>query len=593
MPINNFKQDETTSSVVKIKTVSRLLKYLYDYKKQVLLTLFLMIVIIGVTIINPLIMKIAIDDYVKIGDSASLVKLLIIALVLNFVMVFALRWRIRVMAKVTNHVLLTIRQTLYNHLQKLSFSFFDERPVGKLLARVIGDVNSLKELYHQSVVTLIPDFLTLLVALVLMLVINTKLALAALILLPLLILGVYIVEVRAHKRWQKFKNKQSNLNAFTHESISGIKVIKSFTAEEDAQNILRRITNDIKTSFTKAIRLNNFFWPMVEMSWGFGTIAVFVIGIYLVGRKQITPGTILAFSTYIAYFWRPIMNLSNFYNQLIANIAGAERIFEILDTKPDIIDKDNAKILPEIKGDVEFKDVLFSYDNENIVLDNISFNVEKGETIALVGPTGAGKTTLTNVITRFYDIQSGKILIDGNDIMDVTLDSLRKQMGIMTQDTFLFSGTIMDNIRYGKLDASDEEVIQAAKTVMAHNFIINFEDGYNTKINEKGARLSTGQKQLIAFARTILSNPRILILDEATSSIDTKTERLIQKGIDKILEGRTSFVVAHRLSTIKKADRIFVIDDGIIKESGNHDELMEAKGIYYSMYMSQKQSLSY
>ena len=319
---------------------------------------------------------------------------------------------------------------------------------------------------------------------------------------------------------------------------------------------------------------------------------MYYVAVKLLGIDGEGVGTLIAFSMYIHMFWRPIMNLSNFYNQLITNISGAERIFDILDTKPDIADDLSVADLPEIQGEVTFDRVSFAYDADTQVLNDVSFRIKPGETIALVGPTGAGKTTIVNLISRFYDIQQGKIYLDGYNIKDVSIESLRQQMGVMTQDNFLFSGTIADNIRYGKLDATDEEVIAAAKAVNAHDFIMKLEKGYETELKERGAGLSIGQRQLLAFARTMVSSPKILILDEATSSIDTHTELLVQQGIEALLKGRTSFVIAHRLSTIRKADRIFVIDDGGIQEEGSSDELLSKKGLYYNLYMAQFKNLS-
>lgn len=325
----------------------------------------------------------------------------------------------------------------------------------------------------------------------------------------------------------------------------------------------------------------------VSSTGGGGMVLIYWYGIRLVSTNTITIGLLVAFVSYISMFWQPIMNISNFYNTLVTNLAGAERIFEIMDIKPDIEDDEAAKTMPQIEGVVSFKNVTFGYDEERSVLNDINFDVTPGQTIALIGPTGAGKTSIVNLICRFYDTNEGEVTIDGCNVKDVTLESLRSQLGVMSQDTFLFSASIKENIGYGKLDATEEEIMQAAKAVHAHDFIMKFENGYDTCINERGSRLSAGQRQLIAFARALLANPRILILDEATASIDTNTERLVQKGIEKLLKGRTSFIIAHRLSTIRKADRIFVIDDGIIKEDGTHEQLMEAKGLYYDLYMSQ------
>jgi ATP-binding cassette subfamily B protein len=487
---------------------------------------------------------------------------------------------------------LDIRHQLYTHIQKLSFSFFDNRPVGKILARVIGDVNSLQDLFNNSVTNFIPDLLNLICVTVIMLAMNYKLALATMCILPFLIVGMSFIETFSRRRWQKFRKKSSNLNAYTHESFSGIRVTQSFAEEKKQGKSYENMVKDWMGSFVDAVRLNDAFWPMTELSWGIGSVVVFVFSVDLIKKGDLTVGTLVAFLMYIGMFWRPIMNISNFYNTLITNLTSAERIFEILSIEPDIVSINEEAKMPKIKGKVEFKNVTFAYDEDQTVLNNVSFKINPGETIALVGPTGAGKTTIVNLISRFYDTPKGEVLIDGINVKDVNLESLRSQMGIMLQDTFLFSTTIMENIRYGKLDATDEEVIEAAKAVNAHEFIMKFEKAYQTEVSERGSRLSVGQRQLISFARALLANPRILILDEATSNIDTFTERLVQRGIQKLLHGRTAFVIAHRLSTIRDCDKIMVIDDGVIAEAGTHDELMKLKGRYYELYVSQYKFLS-
>ena len=355
------------------------------------------------------------------------------------------------------------------------------------------------------------------------------------------------------------------------------------------QKVFYQLTDAHRKGFVDAVVVADGFGPVVEITWGLGGFLLYFIGIRIMGVEAVGIGTFLAFSTYIAMFWSPIRNLSNFYNKLTTNISAAERIFEIMDTEADIADAPDAEILPAIKGAVEFSHVSFAYGDEpdRMILKDVNFKVKPGETIALVGPTGAGKTTIVNLIRRFYAGSQGAVHTDGMDVRKVTLESLRSQLGIMTQDNFLFSGTIRDNIRYGRLDATDEEIQAAAKAVNAHEFIMEMEKGYDTVISERGAGLSIGQRQLLAFARTMVSRPGILILDEATSSIDTHTEILVQKGIDALLKGRTSFIIAHRLSTIRKADRIFVIDQGNILEEGSHEELLAMKGAYWRLYRSQ------
>lgn len=587
MPINAIKDDEQTVETGKIKTLLRLFKYLLSYSKEIIGVLFIMAYCVAVNLLNPLIVESAIDNYISKSNYLGLAKLLSFAIIINIIMILGIKLRMYVMSKVCNKILVTIRQELYTHIQTLDFHFFDSRPTGKILARIIGDINSLKDVLGNCVTTLIPDFIMICAVVGIMFVKSVPLTLASLCSLPLMMVGMFIIQTFSHKRWQVYRKKSSNLNAFVHEDMAGMRIIKSFSAEDETKETFDELADEVRGSFLHAVRLNDAFGSVIDLCWGIGCAALYYVGIVVIGTDTVSIGTLMAFGTYISMFWRPIMNLSNFYNQIITNIAGAERIFEILDTPSAINDGENVQELSNIEGEVIFKNVTFSYDDNVKVLNNVSFRITPGETIALVGPTGAGKTTIVNLISRFYDTQDGAVLIDGNDVRDVTIESLRSQMGIMTQDNFLFSGTVKDNIRYGKLDATDEDIIEAAKAVGAHDFIMKLENGYDTKLSERGGGLSIGQRQLLAFARTMVSMPKILILDEATSSIDTKTEILVQQGIEHLLKGRTSFVIAHRLSTIQKADRIFVVDDGRIIEEGNSEELLAKKGAYYNLYMSQ------
>ncbi len=573
MAVNATRTDEQVQTVSKRRTLARMFYYLLAYKKQVVAVLTIMLVSVVITLINPLIIQQAIDVYIAGEDWHGLKRLGIVAVLLNLTLVLLVKMRMYIMAKVSNEVLLTIREELYTHIQTLSFQFFDSRPTGKILARIIGDVNSLKEVLSNSVTTLIPDFITILSVVGIMFVKNWKLAAAALSSLPLMILGVAFVQSKSHIRWQIHRKKGSNMNAFVHEDISGMYVVQSFGAEQETKQIFEELLQEHKDSFVDAVRYADAFGPIVDFCWGLGTMVLYFFGVNMILDGMLQVGTLIAFGTYISMFWRPVMNLSNFYNQLVTNIAGAERIFEILDTKPDLTDGETACEMPEITGAVSFRHVTFSYEKEKEVLKDVSFEIEPGQTVALIGPTGAGKSTIVNLICRFYDIQHGQVCIDGRDVKSVTIESLRSQMGIMTQDVFLFSGTIRENIRYGRLEASEEEIIRAAKAVHAHEFIMKMEKGYDTELKERGAGLSAGQRQLLAFARTMLSEPKILILDEATSSIDTHTELLVQKGIEALLKGRTSFVIAHRLSTIQNADRIFRVDNGGILELNSFEEI--------------------
>ncbi|MBP1754934.1 MAG: yknV [Firmicutes bacterium] len=591
MSVNAIKEDEYSKNVSKKTTLIRLFSYMLAYKGPIIAVILIMLTTVSISIVNPLIIDRAIDVYIANKDMKGLFRLGLFALGLNIAFVLLVKLRMLLMAKVSNNVLLTIRQELYTHIQKLSFSFFDSRPTGKILARIIGDVNSLKDVLSNSVTTLIPDFVTVIAVVIIMVVLNWKLAIASLISLPFMAFGLWYIQTRSHKRWRIHRKKSSNLNAFIHEDLSGMRIIQSFTAEDETSETFDELLEEHRSSFVNAIVLNDAFGSVIDFSWGVGSISMYFVAVKLLGIDAGNVGTLMAFAMYITMFWHPIMNLSNFYNQIITNITGAERIFDILDTEPDITDVDSVAELPEIKGEVTFDHVSFAYDADTQVLNDVSFRIKPGETIALVGPTGAGKTTIVNLISRFYDIQQGNLYIDGYNIKEVSIESLRRQMGIMTQDNFLFSGTVADNIRYGKLDATDEEIIAAAKAVNAHDFIMKLEKGYETELKERGAGLSIGQRQLLAFARTMVSMPKILILDEATSSIDTHTELLVQHGIEALLKGRTSFVIAHRLSTIRKADRIFVIDDGCIQEEGSSEELLAKKGQYYNLYMSQFKNL--
>lgn len=590
MAVNSFREDEQMKNTQKKQIILRLFSYMNKYKLAVFGVLCCMGVTVAIKLINPLLIETAIDDHVAENDMKGLMLIGLIAVIINVLYFILIKVRMYTMSVISNKILLDIRQELYEHIQKLSFKFFDSRPTGKILARIIGDVNSLKEVLTNAVTTLIPDFITVVGVVIIMAVKDWKLTIAALCSLPFMVAGVFFIQSTGHKRWQIHRKKTSNLNAYVHEEIAGMSVVQSFSAEDETYDVLCDLTDQNRDSFINACARSDMFGPTVDFCWGIGTMMLYLVGVKFIGAPKVSVGLLMAFGTYINMFWNPIMNLSNFYNQVVTNLSAAERIFDIMDTKPDIASENDAVELPPIKGEVKFEDVSFIYDKgtpaETRVLENVSFTIKPGETIALVGPTGAGKTTIVNLISRFYDIDSGKIFIDGYDLAEVSLESLRRQMGIMTQDNFIFHGTVRDNIMYGKLDASEEEMIAAAKAVNAHDFIMKLENGYDTVLKEKGAGLSIGQRQLIAFARTMISDPKILILDEATSSIDTHTEILVQKGIEALLKGRTSFVIAHRLSTIQNADRIFVINGGGIMEQGTPKQLLEKKGAYYDLYMA-------
>ena len=584
--MNSYKIDEQQVKKSNFETMPRLFKYLFKYKGRIFIVLLMMAFGTVVDLVNPLLNERAIDNYIIPGNVPGLIRIVIIGAVLNLLAVGAIKLRMFVMAKTSNKVIQEIRQQLYDHIQTLDLAFFDSRPSGKILARIIGDTNSLKDIIENAVTTFIPNIITVIAVSIIMFVKNWKLALAALCSTPFLIAGVFLISIMAEKHWKAKRQKSSNMNAFINEDLSGIKIIQSFQAEKETDKTFQELVWDDRKEFIRAVRWCDGFGSWIDLCWSVGTAGLYLCGILILGIDNVSIGTYIAFGSYVGMFWQPIMNLSNFYNQFINAASGAERIFEIMDTKQTICDKQDAIEVDDIKGEVNFKNVTFGYD-EVKVLKDVSFDVKAGETIALVGPTGAGKSTIVNLISRFYDIDSGELLIDGKNIKDIKLESLRTKMGVMTQDNYIFSGTIRENIMYGKLDATEEEMIAAAKAVHAHDFICKLEKGYDTPLTARGGELSNGQRQLLAFARTMLSNPRILILDEATSSIDTKTELLVQDGIPSMLKGRTSFVIAHRLSTIQNADRIFVVDKQGILESGTPAELMAKKGEYYKLRQAQ------
>lgn len=589
MARNKFDVDEELEAQFNWKHVKRIMTYVKPFKAKIAVTVLLMLVSSIASLTGPYLIKVAIDSKIPQGDIKGMAVLSALLLMTLVVTGVCLNLRIKAMSFVGQSIIRNIRSDLFKHLQKLPFTYYDSRPHGKILVRVVNYVNSLSDLLSNGIINLITDLFSLIFIIGFMLFIDVKLTLICLAGLPILILGIFLIKNAQRKAFQALSRKQSNMNAYIHESICGMKVTQSFAREEENLKIFRELNYNYRDSYMHAVKIQFMLSPIIDNVSSLTTAAVYVFGIaWMSGTGDVvTVGALIAFVSYISRFWAPINNLGNFYNAIINAMAYLERIFETMDEKLLVENLPGAVEMPQIKGEVEFKDVHFSYEEGNKILDGVNFTVKEGQTIALVGPTGAGKTTVVNLISRFYDINEGQVLIDGMDIRDVTLESLRKQMGVMLQDSFIFSGTIMDNIRYSKLDATDEEVIEAAKAVKAHDFIIGLKDGYYTEVNERGSRLSVGQRQLISFARALLAAPRILILDEATSSIDTKTEIALQEGLERLLEGRTSFIIAHRLSTIKNADMIMYIDAGNIVEKGTHDQLMKQKGAYWKLYTAQ------
>ncbi|EIU7154340.1 ABC transporter ATP-binding protein [Listeria monocytogenes] len=586
MARNKFDIDEELETAFSAAHLKRILVYVKPYQKSIYITLFVILLANVATMIGPYLTKIVIDDTIPNKNMTQLFWIAVIFIVSVIVTGLCMRYRIRSITLIGQDILKDMRTAIFGHLQKLPFSYFDSRPHGKILIRVVNYINMLSDLLSNGLINLISDILSVIVTLGFMLMIDPVLTLYSLALIPVLFVIVMVIKTAQRKAYQVLSNKQSNMNAYIHESIAGIKVTQSFSREEENFEIFTEVSNEYRRSWMKAVKIQFLLWPGVQNIAVMTTCLIYFVGIKGYG-VDVSTGTLIAFIGYVGNFWNPVINIGNFYNSLITATTYLERIFETMDVEPDIKDIPNAKKMPPIVGNVDFKDVYFRYEEGVDILKGINFHVDAGESIALVGPTGAGKTTIINLLSRFYNINSGEILVDGENVEEVTLRSLRSQMGVMLQDTFIFSGTIIENIRYGKLDATEEEIIAAAKVVRAHDFISGLKDGYYTEVKERGSTLSAGQRQLISFARALLADPKILILVEATSSIDTQTEILLQEGLERLLEGRTSFIIAHRLSTIKNSSRIFYIDNGRIQEAGSHEELMAQHGYYYNLYQSQ------
>ncbi|MBC1316256.1 ABC transporter ATP-binding protein [Listeria booriae] len=586
MARNKFNVDEELEAEFDITHLKRIMVFVKPYQKPIYITLFVILLANVATMLGPYLTKVVIDTAIPQKDM-TLLAWLGVAFVASVIVTGLCMWyRIGAITRIGQDILKDMRFSIFEHLQKLPFVYFDSRPHGKILIRVVNYINTLSDLLSNGLINLISDILSVVVTLAFMFAIDVKMTLYSLILIPVLFVIVMVIKNAQRRAYQQLSNKQSNLNAYIHESIAGIKVTQSFSRETENHEIFTEVSDAYRESWMKAVKIQFLLWPGVQNIAVITTCLIYFVGIKGLG-VEVSTGTLVAFVGYVGNFWNPVINIGNFYNSLITATAYLERIFETMDVEPDIIDAPNARQMPTIKGNVRFDNVYFRYEEGKNILKGISFDVKAGESIALVGPTGAGKTTVINLLSRFYDINEGEISVDGENIAEVKLRSLREQMGVMLQDTFIFSGTILENIRYGKLDATEEEVIAAAKVVRAHDFISALKDGYHAEVKERGSTLSAGQRQLISFARALLADPKILILDEATSSIDTQTEMLLQEGLEKLLEGRTSFIIAHRLSTIKNSSRIFYIDNGRIQESGSHDELMAKKGYYYQLYQSQ------
>ncbi|MFC0270759.1 ABC transporter ATP-binding protein [Metabacillus herbersteinensis] len=584
-----YSADQVIEKPFNWRQMGRLFSYLKPYSKT-LLPLSFLTVIIGtiVRLVVPILIGVYTLDYAIANKDMDLLTILVLSIAgLYFLSYLANTFRIRWMNMLGQNVIYDLRQHLFTHVQSLSHRFFDQRSAGSILVRIMNDINSLQELFTSGVINLLMDFLLLIGVFIILFTLSPELTIAIMVILPVMFFISTSLRKKIRRSWQMVRLKQSKLNSHLNESIQGIRVTQSFTQEKENIDFFDGVNTETFESWRDATQKNAMFRPFVEMTNAVGTAILIWYGASLIANDTITIGVFVSFAFYLGMFWEPISRLGQVYNQLLMGMASSERIFEFLDEKPIVSQAENAVILDDMKGKIDFENVEFSYDTTRIALNGVSFGIEAGQTVALVGHTGSGKTTIANLISRFYDATGGVVKIDHHPIKDLSIESLRAQISVVLQDTFIFSGTIMENIRFGRPDATNDEIISAAKAVGAHEFILELSNGYETEVEERGNILSVGERQLLSFARALLANPRILILDEATASIDTESEMKIQQALKELLKGRTAIMIAHRLSTIREADKIIVLDHGNIMEQGNHAELMESKGIYYELVKAQ------
>ena len=593
-PPHVVQSEEFYDRPIDPEVARRLMGFITPYKWKMIFATALMLISTFSSVAGPYLVKVAIDSGIAAGDVIALRNTVLLYLALALVRWAFIYYRVNIMARVGQSVIYDLRKVLFEHLQQLSLSFYSRYSVGRVITRVINDVETLRDFVTWAILAIFRNLFALIGIIIAMLTLNLKLSLMVFVTIPIMVLATVLYRRTARKAYRRVRSAISWVNSVLAENINGIRVVQAFSRQAHNYEKFSGYTNRYHLqTFLRAAQVSASFQPVVDVLGAFATAAVVYYGGAAVLGESITAGVLVAFVLYISRFFDPIRDLSRRFDTLQSAMAGGERLLGLLDTRVEVEDRPDAVEMGSIEGHVRFEDVSFAYDvtdesesAQELVLDHINLDVRAGETVALVGETGAGKTTMIKLLSRFHDPTEGAVRVDGHDLREVTQASLRRQMGIVLQDPFLFNGTVKENILFGRLDASDADVIAAAGAVGAHEFISALKDGYESSVQEGGVLLSVGQRQLISFARALLANPRILILDEATSSVDTQTEQIIQRALSRLFVGRTSFVIAHRLSTITNADRIVVIDDGRIIEQGKHDELIEKQGMYYELYQT-------
>lgn len=582
---NTFLEDEIIESKPDIHQFAKIFHYVIPYKTTIIGCIILMVIGSIASMITPLLLEIIIDKISVSGDYRQLMMVIVGMILLALSEIFITFFHQRLMGKAGHNVIASIRQDIFYKLQELPFDYFDSKPDGKIVVRVTDYINELANFFTNQLVLLFIYIMKIILVFVFMISISWQLTAVVICTVVPMMICIFKLRKGVRRRFPKQRAKNSNRTAFLIETIMGEKIIKNYNRLEESKRIYTSIHQDSVDMWMSIVRLNELNTPIVMLFWNVGMVALYGIALYLIkgGNPAINAGTVVIFTNYMSLFSGPLTEIANIFQQLAQVSSNLEQVFDTIDHPVEIGNHDNALKLNKVKGKVDFNHVYFEYEKDAPVLKNFDLHVSPGQTIALVGPTGAGKSTVINLLTRFYDVDQGSVTIDDTDVKDVTLESLRREVGVLMQDPFIFKGTILENIRYGKPSATDEECIAAARAISIENRILTFKDGYNHMLEERGQGLSAGEKQLISFARIILKNPSVIILDEATSSIDTETEAIIQKALEIVLKDKTAFVVAHRLSTIRNADQILYISNFGIAERGTHDELMALKGRYYEL----------